>query len=789
MDGGVTAGEGGTAQLTVTLGENAHEDGLEFTVSYDYSGSSATEDDTGATPSTLAVAAGSSAATLSVPIARDADVDDGETFVVSITPGANDIDWTVAPSGSASATVTISGEAAAPNQAPTVSSAIEDLTIVNESGTQDVSLSGVFSDADSDSLTLIAGSSDETKATVAVAGDFSKLTVTAKSRGTATITVTADDGNGGTVEDSFTVTVKAAPAVDSALTDVASLATEVSRDVSLSSVFSDADSDTLTTTATSSDNAIATVTVASDGSKLTVSGVAEGTATITVTAEDSNGNRVSDAFDVAVVKSADASLSALSLSAGNISPAFSSTTYAYTLAVGNSVSSTTVTASGNHGSASLKAGLSGSLSAISSGTASGAINLAGGPNTVQLEVTAQDGTTKQTYAVTVHRNRAPTVASAIADATIVNESGTQDVSLSGVFSDADSDSLTLIAGSSDETKATVAVADDYSSLTVTAKSRGTATITVTADDGNGGTVEDSFTVTVKAAPEVAVPLDSVNGLVAGTTQDVSLSGVFSDADNDSLTITAASSDETVATVSVAVDYSSATVAAVAEGMITIEVTAQDADGNQVSDTFDVTVVELPGPVAGLTVSATDTGDGITISWQAPENGGAVKNYIVHVRPVKGSAGSGKTKTPKANKLSVTFPDLETGLEYQVWVRAENAAGKGERTYATIELPTAPTEAPGPVVNLQVTATSDSVTATWEAPATGGTPSRYIAHIRPEGGATGSGKTRYLNTKQLETTFRNLEAGKTYKVWVRGENTVGKGERAHATITLPEGGGN
>ena len=186
-------------------------------------------------------------------------------------------------------------------------------------------------------------------------------------------------------------------------------------------------------------------------------------------------------------------------------------------------------------------------------------------------------------------NQSPTVSSAIEDATIVNESGTKEVTLSGVFDDADNDDLTITAGSSGATVATVSVASDYSTLTMTAQARGTATITVTAADGNGGTVSDTFTVTVKAAPVVASAIADVTGLEAGSTQDISLAGVFSDADGDSLTITAASSDD--ALVSAFVFRNTLTIVALAEGTETITVTAQDSDGNSVSDTFEVSVVK------------------------------------------------------------------------------------------------------------------------------------------------------------------------------------------------------
>ena len=186
-----------------------------------------------------------------------------------------------------------------PNSAPTVSTALGNIIIVSESGTKQVSLSGVFSDADNDALTITAGSSDEAKATVSVASDGSSLTVNAQSRGTVTITVTADDGNGGTVSDTFTVRVKAAPVVASAIGDL-SLELGGDQDISLSDVFSDADGDALTFTATSTDLDVANAL--EFHGELTIIGGLAGSATVTVTAEDTDGNRVSDAFEVSVAR-------------------------------------------------------------------------------------------------------------------------------------------------------------------------------------------------------------------------------------------------------------------------------------------------------------------------------------------------------------------------------------------------------------------------------------------------------------------------------------------------------
>ena len=210
---------------------------------------------------------------------------------------------------------------------------------------------------------------------------------------------------------------------------------------------------------------------------------------------------------------------------------------------------------------------------------------------------------------------------AIDDATIQNESGTHRVTLAGRFGDPDSDPLTITAASSDTAAATVSVAADYSSLTLRAQARGTATITVTADDGNGGTVSDSFDVTVKAAPVVASALADLS-LEPESNHEVSLTGVFSDADGDALVITAASSDTDVVVASI---WDTFTLMALAEGSATVTVTAEDSDGNRVGDTFEVTVsAAQQAPQSTLT--------GAAARYDANGNGAIdVREYIQALR--------------------------------------------------------------------------------------------------------------------------------------------------------------
>ncbi len=667
---------------------------------------------------------------------------------------------------------------------PTVSAPIADAAIVNESGTHTVPLSGVFDDANGDALTLTAASSDTATATASVSADQSTLTVTAKARGTATVTVTADDGNGGTVSDEFTVTVKAAPVVAAALPDLTSTRVEslqvflsgvfsdadndaltitvsssdtavvyadvwqpdqsgltlgarargtatitvtardadgnavsddftvklkaapvvasaianvsgldpgATQDVSLSGVFTDADGDAMTITARSSDTARATVTVASDGSKLTLTGVAAGSSTITVTAEDADGNTVSDDFTVTV---------------GNADPP-EQNDYADLIARmyewrNDPQWSSNKDHTDRWDRALLAFGETVADASLTPMTAAEAQGYAdrGWQRWVEVaealkQIEQAQGQQQQPA------NNAPTVAAPIANATIVNASGTKQVSLSGVFSDADGDSLTITARSSDTATATASVSADQSTLTVTAKARGTATVTVTANDGNGGTVEDEFTVTVKAAPVVASAIADVTGLEAGSTRDVSLSSVFSDADGDALTITARSSDTAKATVTVASDGSKLTLTGVAAGSSTVTVTARDADGNTVSDAFEVAVAaaqqqqqQTPPPGQGpepwgITIVP---GDGtLTVTWNVSSRDGFDDSEIRHA--LRWSQEPGVWANPRCTigfgpndglcvdggVYSYTITGLKNGVATGVFIRSFTGDSYSERS--------------------------------------------------------------------------------------------------------------
>jgi len=102
----------------------------------------------------------------------------------------------------------------------------------------------------------------------------------------------------------------------------------------------------------------------------------------------------------AAIISTVATLSALTLSSGSLSPSFAAATTSYTATVANSIATLTVTATTSSSTATLKV----NGSSTSSGSASSSISLSVGSNTVSVVVTAEDGSTTATYTIVVTRS-------------------------------------------------------------------------------------------------------------------------------------------------------------------------------------------------------------------------------------------------------------------------------------------------------------------------------------------------------------------------------------------------
>jgi len=205
-------------------------------------------------------------------------------------------------------TVNVTGATTPPaNNPPTVASAIADVTKTAGFDPFTIDLASVFTDADGDALTYTAATGNTAVVTATVQNGDELLIIYAGA-GTAAVRVTADDGNGGTAADEFMVTVTTAttplnnsPTVSSAIADVTKTAGFDPFTIDLAPVFTDADGDALTYTATSNNTAVVIAAV-QNNNQLLVTYAGAGTAAVRVTADDGNGGTAADEFMVTVTE-------------------------------------------------------------------------------------------------------------------------------------------------------------------------------------------------------------------------------------------------------------------------------------------------------------------------------------------------------------------------------------------------------------------------------------------------------------------------------------------------------
>ncbi len=570
------------------------------------------------------------------------------TGSLSFTPVAN-------ASGTATITVTVNdGQAAnntvtrtftvtvnAVNDVPTLNT-LANVSVLENAGPQNVSLAGIGTGAADETQTLAVTATSSNPSLIPnptvsytspnATGSLT-FTPATDASGTATITVTVNDGQAAnnTVTRTFTVTVSPVnnPPTLNALTDVTINEDAGAQSVSLSGIGTGAanETQTLTVTATSSNPglipnpAVAYTSPSATGSlNFTPAANANGTATITVTVNDgqTTNNTVSRTFVVTVNAVNDApTLAALSNvsvagNAGNQNVSLSGIGAGAT----NETQTLAVTATSSNPSL-----IPNPTVTYTSPSATGSLSFAPAANidgSATITVTVNDGqaannTVTRTFTVTVFQANAQPTLAALSNVTISEDAGAQTVSLSGVGSGSvnESQTLTVTAVSSNpglipNPAVTYTSPSSTGSLSFTpvANANGTATISVTVNDGGSisNTVIRTFTVTVSPVNDAPLlnTLSDVTVNEDASAQTVSMSGISTGSTNElqTLTITASSSNPSLIpnpTVSYtspgATGSLSFTPVANANGTATITVTVNDgqAANNTVTRTFNVTV--------------------------------------------------------------------------------------------------------------------------------------------------------------------------------------------------------
>ena len=374
--------------------------------------------------------------------------------------------------------------------------------------------------------------------------------VTAISAGTATITVTTEDGN---FTATFMVVINAA-AADISVTGVSlnqtSATLEVGQNFTLTATIFPENATNQNLTWTSSDNTIATV---ANGVVIVTSA---GTATITVTTED--GNFTATSVVTATISATGVTLNqaTATLTAGeNITL---TATVLPTYATNRNVTWT----SNNPAVASV---VNGVVTAISAGTAT-------------ITVTTQDGNFTATSVVTVNPATTPVISVTLSHTSAIVTAG-ESLTLTATVLPANATNQNVTWTSNNTSVATVS-----NNGLVTAISAGTATITVTTQDGNF-TATGVVTVNPATVPVTGVTLNQTTAtLTAGESLTLTATVLPANATNQNVTWT--SNNTAVATVN-----NNGVVTAVSVGTATITVATED--GNFTATSAVTVITPLP----------------------------------------------------------------------------------------------------------------------------------------------------------------------------------------------------
>ncbi|HWV14449.1 MAG TPA: putative Ig domain-containing protein [Cellvibrio sp.] len=573
------------------------------------------------------------------------------TRTFSGTPGSNDAGTisvkVTASDGAATGSDTFDIVIANNNNAPTVANAIPDKAATEDSAFSFQFASNTFADADvGDTLTYIAtlsnGSALPSWLTFNAATRTFSGTPLNGDVGTIAVKVTADDSQGGTVSDTFNITVantNDAPTVANLIPDKAATEDSAFSFQFAANTFADVDvGDTLTYSATLSSGAALPSWLSFNAATRTFSGTPlnadVGTITVRVTASDGNGGTVSDNFDIVIANTNDAPTVANAIpdqgatedSAFNFQ--FASNTF-NDVDVGDTLTYS-VTLSGG---GALPSWLSfNAATRTFSGTPTNS-----DVGTISVRVTANDGnggTVNDTFDIVVaNTNDAPTVANAIPDKAATEDSAFSFQFAANTFADVDvgdtlTYSATLSGGGMLPSWLTFNAATRTFSGTPLNADVGTISVRVTASDGNGGTVSDTFDIVVANTNDAPTVANAIPDQAASEDSAFNFqfaANTFNDADvGDTLSYSATLSGggglPSWLTFNSGTRTFSGTPSNADVGTISVQVTANDGHGGIISDTFDIVIANTnDAPTVANAISNKAATEDAAFSFQFPSN--------------------------------------------------------------------------------------------------------------------------------------------------------------------------
>lgn len=192
----------------------------------------------------------------------------------------------------------------------------------------------------------------------------------------------------------------------------------------------------------------------------------------------------------------------------------------------------------------------------------------------------------------------------------------------------------------------------------------------------------------------------------------------------------------------------------------------NAAANVNDGSCNFTPATVPAAITDLTATAGD--ELVTLSWTAPDDGGAaITDYLIEVSDDSGSTWSAYTDaTETATVVSVT--GRTNGTQYYFRVAAVNSVGIGDWSNTPDATPAA--VAPGTPTSLYGTAYSGYIQIGWTEPDAGSRPPlSYEIEYSTDGGASAAGS---FTSAEAYTSITPTTDGTTYHFRVRAAGHAG-----------------